>query len=71
MLLLQIFEKLVLKFFYNLDDKSFETGFRKHILSIKQYELLVRKITIQEDGCKVFTVLCSLGKLADSPLSVS
>ena len=41
------------------------------MLSIKQYELLLRKITIQEGGCKVFTVLCSLGKLADSPLSVS
>ena len=41
------------------------------MLSIKEYELLLRKITIQEGGCKVFTVLCNLGKLVDSPLSVS
>ena len=41
------------------------------MLSIKQYELLLRKITTQEGECNVFTVLCSLGKLADSPLSVS
>ena len=57
--------------FHNLGEKSFETGFRKHMLSIKQYELLLRKITIQEGECKFFTVLCSLGKLADSPVSVS
>ena len=28
------------------------------------------KIPIHGGGCKVFTVLCSLGKLADSTLSV-
>ena len=27
---------------YNLADKSFEIGFRKHMLFIKQYELLQR-----------------------------
>ena len=67
MLLLQIFENLWS--FYNLGDKSFETGFRKHMLFTKQYELL-QKIPIHGGGCKVFTVLCSIGKLADSPLSV-
>ena len=39
------------------------------MLFIKQYELL-QKIPIHGGGCKVFTVLCSLGKLADSTLSV-
>ena len=29
-----------------------------------------KKIPIHGGGCKVFTVLCSLGKLADSTLSV-
>ena len=29
-----------------------------------------KKILIHGGGCKVFTVLCSLGKLADSTLSV-
>ena len=28
---------------YNLADKSFEIGFRKHMLFIKQYELLQNK----------------------------
>ena len=69
MILLQLLRSY--EVFYNLDDKRFETGFRKHMLSIEQYELLLRKITIQEGGCKVFTVLCSLGKLADNSLSVS
>ena len=55
---------------YNLADKSFEIGFRKHMLFIKQYELLQKKIPIHGCGCKVFTVLCSLGNLADSTLSV-
>ena len=54
---------------YNLAGKSFETGFKKHMLFIKQYELL-QKIPIHGSGCKVFTVLCSLGKLTDSTLSV-
>ena len=49
---------------------SFEIGFRKHMLFIKQYELLQKKIPIHGGGCKVFTVLCSLGKLADSTLSI-
>ena len=30
-----------------------------------------KKIPIHGGGCKVFTVLCSLGKLADSTLSIS
>ena len=54
---------------YNLANKSFEIGFRKDMLFIKQYELL-QKIPIHGGGCKVFTVLCSLGKLADSTLSI-
>ena len=61
---------------YNLADKSFEIVFKKHMLFIKQYELF-HKIPINGGGgvgggggCKVFTVLCSLGKLADSTLSV-
>ena len=29
-----------------------------------------KKIPIHGGGCKVFTVLCSLGKLADSTLSI-
>ena len=41
------------------------------MLSIKQYELLQKKVLIHEGGCIVYTVLCSLGKLADSTLSVS
>ena len=39
------------------------------MLFIKQYELL-QKNTHTWGGCKVFTVLCSLGKLADSTLSI-
>ena len=39
------------------------------MLFIIQYELL-QKIPIHGGGCKVFTVLCSLGKLADITLSV-
>ena len=54
---------------YNLADKGFEIGFKKHMLFIKQYELF-QKNTHKWGGCKVFTVLCSLGKLADSTLSV-
>ena len=79
MLLLHCLEQFELCFYckysrsyesvYNLADKSFEIGFRKHILFIKQYELL-QKSTHTWGGCKVFTVLCSLGKLADSTLSV-
>ena len=49
----------------NLADKSFEIGLGKHMLFIKQYELLQKKIPIHGGGCRVFTVLCSLGKLAD------
>ena len=29
-----------------------------------------KKVPIHEGGCKVFTVLCSLGKLADRTLSI-
>ena len=32
--------------------------------------IFYKKIPIHGGGCKVFTVLCSLGKLADSTLSV-
>ena len=39
------------------------------MLFIKQYELF-QKIPIHGGGCKVFTVLCSLGKFADSTLSI-
>ena len=66
MFLLQIFENL--RSFYKLGDESFETGFRKHMLFIKQYELLQKMPYMGVDVN--FTVLCSLGKLADSPLSV-
>ena len=54
---------------YKLAGKSFEIGLKNHMLFIKQYELF-QKNTHKWGGCKVFTVLCSLGKLADSTLSV-
>ena len=79
MLLLHCLERFELCFYckysrsyesvYNLAYKSFEIAFRKQMLFIKQYELL-QKIPIHGSGCKVFTVLCSLGKLADSTLSI-
>ena len=79
MLLLRCLEQFELCFYckysksyesvYNLADKRFEIGFRKHMLFIKQYELL-QNIPIHGGGCKFFIVLCSLGKLADSTLSV-
>ena len=40
------------------------------ILILPHPTLLQKEIPIHRDGCKVFTVLCSLGKLADSQLSV-
>ena len=55
---------------YNLAGKSFEIGFKKHMLFIKQYELSKKLPINGGGGCKVFTVSCSLGKLADSTLSV-
>ena len=64
MLLLQILGE-VMKF-YNLGDKSFETDFRKNMFSIKQNGLFQNN-NHTGGGCKVFIVLCSLGKLADSP----
>ena len=55
---------------YNLADKSFEIGFKKHMLFIKQYEIFQKNTHKMGVGCKVFNVLCSLGKLADRTLSV-
>ena len=54
--------------FYCLGGKSFETDFKNHMLSTKHNGLFQKKITIQgRDGRKVFIVLCTLRKLANSP----
>ena len=37
---------------YNLTDKSFEIGFRKHMLFIKQYELFAKKYPYMGMGVK-------------------
>ena len=54
--------------FYCLGGKSFEADFKNHMLSTKHDGLFQKKITIQgRDGRKVFIVLCTLRKLANSP----
>ena len=57
---------------YNLADKSFEIGFKKHMLFIKQYELFQKNT--HKCGVDVkfslFYVAWEFGKLADSTLSV-
>ena len=55
---------------YKLADKNFEIGFRKHIVHNTIQLSFYKKIPIHGGGCKGFTVLCRLGKLADSTLSV-
>ena len=54
--------------FYYLGGKSFETHFKNHVLSTKHNVLFQKKIKIQgREGRKVFIVLCTLRKLANSP----
>ena len=80
MLLLHCFEQFELCFYckysrsyesvYNLAYKSFEIGFRKHMFFINNMSFYKKNIPIHGGGCKIFTVLFSLRKLADSTLSV-
>ena len=57
--------------FYNLGDKSFETDLRKHVFVVHKTKWALTKNNHTGGGCKVFIILCGLGKLKDSPLSVS
>ena len=55
---------------YNLAGKRFEIGFKKQMLFIKQYELFQKNTHKWRVDVKFSLFLCSLGKLADSTLSV-